>query len=139
MTPMEQPIVRFLANGRRARLMARYRVLVADRLIEVPRGFVTDFASIPRFFQRLLPKLDAHIGASVVHDWLYRSGIVTRKDADDIFLSLMRRAGVGWLKRQAMYRAVRCFGWIGYRPNINLVRAKDLEYFRRRVAVYKEK
>jgi hypothetical protein len=43
----------------------------APHLITVPRYFVTDFASIPRFLWSLLPKWDGYGTPSVVHDYLY--------------------------------------------------------------------
>lgn len=85
--------------------------------ISVPKGFETDFASIPRFFQRLLPKLDKHRRAAIVHDFLYaRQGfnVYDRKRCDEIFLEAMGILNVPTWKRHAMYRAVRLFGWAAW-------------------------
>lgn len=77
--------------------------------IEVPIGFLTDFASVPRFFWRIFPPWDTHRLSAVVHDYLCVSSEVPRKEADLIFLDLMQRQGVSWWKRTVMYRAVRTY------------------------------
>lgn len=83
-------------------------------LISVPRGFVTDFASIPRFFWRILPPTGKYGKAAVVHDWLYRSKRVERKVADLVFLEAMTDLGVPAWQRNVMYAAVRALGWAAY-------------------------
>lgn len=90
----------------------------------VPRGFRTDFASIPSIFQSLFPKNGRHDAAAIVHDYLYRyqplvldrkrgTGYVriTRLDSDRIFRRIMKELGVGCVRRNLMYRAVRLGGW----------------------------
>jgi hypothetical protein len=41
-----------------------------EMMIRVPVGYRTDFASIPRFFWRILPPAGRYGKAAVVHDWL---------------------------------------------------------------------
>lgn len=81
---------------------------------EVPEGFVTDFASVPRFFWRLLPPTGKYGKAAVIHDFLYRTGAVPRVEADDTFYRAMLALGVIWPTRLTMWLAVRCFGWFAY-------------------------
>ena len=91
----------------------------------VPRGFVTDFASIPRGARLIIPKLGRHIKASVVHDYLYRHHIIkisdqvsyifNRKQADDLFLEGMLNLGAILWKARLMYWAVRIGGWLAWR------------------------
>lgn len=98
--------------------------------ITVPAGFVTDFASFPRFIWRglmwWLPGWVKYSKPSPLHDYLYQmhgyrvpydsSWIdVTRKKADCIFLEAM---GVAWRGRPSarwiarmLYIGVRLFGW----------------------------
>ena len=78
--------------------------------IWVARGFLTDFASIPRFFWRILPPTGQYGKAAVVHDWLYFTGAYPRNVCDHLFLEAMEDLDVGWFTRRAMYRAVRMFG-----------------------------
>lgn len=86
--------------------------------IKVPAGFVTDFASVPRFFWRLLPPTGEYGKAAVVHDYLYRYGTVTRAEADRVFLEAMAELGVSRFTRKVMYRAVRLFGAAAYHRTI---------------------
>jgi len=83
---------------------------VAGKTYSVPVGFTTDFASIPKWLRWLIPPTGLYGKAAVLHDWLYRTGIVSRRRADFIFLRAMRVLGVPKWKRRAMYRAVRAFG-----------------------------
>lgn len=86
--------------------------LVPERVIIVPAGFVTDLASIPRFFHRVLPKSGLHNYAAVIHDYLYTTGEVKdRKRCDRIFLEGMLVRGVSAWKAYAMYWGVRLCGW----------------------------
>lgn len=82
--------------------------------VDVAKGRVTDLASIPRLFRGIFQVNGKHRRAAVVHDELYKTGAVPRKDADLRFLEAMEEAGVGWLKRRMMYRAVRLGGWAAY-------------------------
>jgi len=88
--------------------------------IIVENGFATDFASIPWFFTRILPKTGSTrrpFGrAGVLHDYLYRKQLVcgksiTRKQADTIFYEAMISDGVSKLVAYVMYKAVRIGAW----------------------------
>ncbi len=82
----------------------------------VEKGFECDQASIPRLLTWLVPKGGLHDGPSVIHDWCYRNQWGgSRKRCDDLFLAGMKAAGTWWLRRYAMYFAVRAFGWMPYR------------------------
>lgn len=79
--------------------------------IEVPAGFVTDFASIPRLLWRYIDPEDACIAyPAVVHDWLYFSQPCPREVADKVLAEAMDVSGARWDQRVAAYRAVRMFG-----------------------------
>lgn len=87
----------------------------------VPRGFVTDFASIPQPLQLLRGRLSItgrYGNAAVVHDYLYWRQDCTRAQADNILAIAMKEAGVSLLERKIIYEAVRRFGqsaWDGNR------------------------
>lgn len=81
-------------------------------VIEVPAGFVTDLASIPRVFHAVIPVNGKHRKAAVVHDWLYVSQIMSRAESDKVFLKAMEESGVRWSLRWVMYSAVRSAGWL---------------------------
>jgi len=78
--------------------------------IEVPKGYRTDFASVPRFFWRILPPTGRYSRAAVVHDYLCDTRPVDSKTAAEVFLEAMKHARVPVWKRTIMYRAVRHFG-----------------------------
>jgi hypothetical protein len=76
------------------------------QLFVIPKGFETDFASVPRAFTAIIPKQGRWTRAAVLHDWLVSKGVVSRKDADGIFRRAMKESGVGW-QRKVMYAALR--------------------------------
>jgi hypothetical protein len=82
--------------------------------ITVPGGTITDGASIPRLFWRMIggPMTGKFRRAAVVHDYLYSTHKLSREKSDWIFLDAMRTDGVSWWKRRAMWAAVRSFGEI---------------------------
>ena len=103
--------------GRIARLLRPYRLHVALKeknlwvgYLNLPAGFCTDFASVPRAFWRLLPPWGEYMLAAVAHDFMYADGRWGRQVADRVFLHMMRRLGVAPWKRRVMYTAVRAFG-----------------------------
>lgn len=79
-------------------------------VIEVPAGFVTDLATIPRIFWTILPPDGKYAKAAIIHDWMYDNALRTKKEADLIFLDGMTVLGVLKWKRTIMYWAVRLYG-----------------------------
>ncbi len=80
----------------------------------VPAGFQTDFASVPRFFWRVLPPTGEYGIAAVIHDWLYQSKSVSKREADLVFLAAMQELNVAGWKRKIMFNAVHWFGCHAY-------------------------
>jgi Protein of unknown function (DUF1353) len=79
-----------------------------DRFV-VPVGFQTDFASVPRAFQWLVPTYGRYTKSAILHDYLCdeaRAGRFNRDDADGIFRRTMRELGVSFLRRWIMWGAV---------------------------------
>lgn len=85
------------------------------RVLIVPRGFVTDLASLPRVARVFIDRNGASRKAAVLHDYLYQTGKTSRLTADRVFRDALTCCGVGWLTRNAMYLAVRSAGWMFYR------------------------
>ncbi len=99
----------------------------------VPAGFVTDFATSPRFLHWLVLPYGPYTRAAVLHDFLltqlaaWSSGAVAlpegragvtpdppadSRDTDGVFRRAMRDLGTPWAKRWMMWAAVRaasCF------------------------------
>ena len=83
--------------------------------VTVPKGFITDFASVPRlpFVYDVLANMAQR--AAVVHDYLYSMGVVPRAIADKVLLEAMKISGVSWAKRNAIYLGVRIGGASHYK------------------------
>jgi hypothetical protein len=90
-------------------------------VIIVPRGFVSDLASIPEPLQILRGRVSStklYANASLVHDYLYWRQDCTRAQADNIMLKAMKDAGVPAIERRLVYQGLRQFGqsaWDGNR------------------------
>jgi len=86
----------------------------SEEIIDVPAGTFTDFASTPWYMHWIFPPTGKYSKAAVVHDFLYRSGVKSRKDADNIFLEAMGTLDVPKWKRNSMFIVVRLFGWVPF-------------------------
>lgn len=77
----------------------------------VPRGFHTDFATIPQLLMWLIPRDGAHTLAAVLHDWAVTEGIrtgrITPRDADGLLRRALRELGVRPVRRWLMWVGVR--------------------------------
>lgn len=99
-------------------------------VVTVPRGFITDFASVPRLAQ-LLPgfnRTEASANAAVLHDWSYccRGELVvtdavfgngeqlrlTRQECDQLLYEGLIASGYSRVVAWLFYSAVRVGGWI---------------------------
>ena len=78
----------------------------SDAVVFVPHGFVHDRAGVPS----VLWSLASYTRAAVVHDWLYWAQPCSRLQADNLLMIAMKEAGVPWMQRQLIYRAVRLQG-----------------------------
>ena len=76
----------------------------------IPKGFVTDLASVPRFLWMFLAPSEI-AKAAVLHDYLYHSKKVSRLEADKILRSCALQE-VGRIRANLIYYAVRLNGWI---------------------------
>jgi hypothetical protein len=83
-----------------------YRSEIYNGIIIVPEGFITDKASVPRVPIIYMAFGDRSHRESVIHDYLYKTGIVSKVKADRIFLEAMKaRAKPLWV-RWGMYLGV---------------------------------
>lgn len=100
-------------------------------IIVVPKGFITDFASVPRFLWSIIPPYGKYTKAAVVHDFLYKhrplvlamdggQEPISRKDSDGIFSRIMKELGTSTWRRWSMYKCVSKWGykaWNEHREN----------------------
>lgn len=104
---------------------------------EVPVGFETDFASVPRVTQNLVDD-DDYAECAVFHDYLYATRAIptnaegkerkpiVKASADYLFRESLQAQGCNIVLRWIMYLAVRWFGHCAWR-------------MRRRVELQKQK
>lgn len=92
--------------------------------IDVPIGFMTDFASVPGLFRFLVSKWGKHGNATVIHDYCYWTQERSRKESDKIFKEAMEVSGVKAWRKMLVYLAVRWFGGFAWKGNIELKEKK---------------
>jgi len=99
---------------------SKYRITVYD-------GFDFDFASIPWFFRRVIPKNGMKYDrASCLHDALYASKILSKKECDRLFLEAMLFDGVNVMLASLMYDAVSIAGGSAYEDQEDLMKYRNL-------------
>lgn len=94
------------------RLLHRFRAYsnVMHETVEVPAGFETDFASVPRMPLAYLYAGGKAPMSAVIHDYLYVTKKVSKEVADNVFYELLKVEGIGPIRRRLMYQAVSWFG-----------------------------
>jgi len=103
----------------------------------VPAGFLTDGASVPRWFWGVIAPWGAYGQAAALHDYLIEYGAVyqdkqriniNRKEADHVFNEALKVAQIPTWKRRLMFWAVRAWSRFGIRPSHKHVsRKRSLE------------
>lgn len=93
--------------------------------IVVPKGFITDGATIPQWLWGLLPCWGTYSRAAVIHDYLCwklhgtpHPLAPTRDKADAIFREAMRVCGTGPVTRFIVYWGAHLGGRLPGRPTI---------------------
>lgn len=88
--------------------------------VVVPRGYLSDGASVPRPFWSIVPPWGDYGQAAVMHDWLCeylrvwntkeaKYEKITRSQADNYFNDAMRALDVKTSTRRIMYGAVKAY------------------------------
>ena len=87
--------------------------------IEVRAGFAFDGCSVPRALWRLCghPMEVPRVAAALAHDWLYAAHVCDRRTADLVFREICRMVGVGWVRRNAEYYALRAAGGAAWKSH----------------------
>lgn len=82
-----------------------------DARLVVPRGFITDLASVPRALRGVLDINGASRAPAVLHDFAYCSHWSgSREKADALFRDALEACGVGAIARYMYWRGVRLGG-----------------------------
>lgn len=106
------------------RLLDDFKFYVGDKSdnvwVYLPRGFLSDGATVPRMFYWLVPPWGRHGEAAMVHDYLCEHLTlyhgteliqIDRATADSIFNEAMKVSQVNPFIRHLMYGAVRLYAW----------------------------
>ncbi|MCJ8165026.1 DUF1353 domain-containing protein [Pontibacter sp. E15-1] len=116
------PVLTYNPRIKRWILDREYTYFDEGTYITVPHGFEFDLASVPRAVWWAIAPFELSIVAPLLHDFLYENGGLlpahtvqpyrkyTRREADWMFLEIMRREGVAEWKCRVAYNAVRTFG-----------------------------
>jgi len=131
MSSFTKPVIELEDDGTSIKLMEPMIYDVgfegSDKQIIIPRGFICDGASIPRWAWTIIgsPLTGVYRNAAILHDWLYateyfqwdgityclvQNGDLNRQLCDELFYEAMTVLRVGCLKKWLIYRAVRNFG-----------------------------
>lgn len=88
-----------------------YQIGSTNERIVVPKGFVTDFASIPQTLWSLgLSPYGRYSRAAVVHDYLYWSQGCTRDQSDRLLVLAMKESDVSGFDEFLVYQGVSIGG-----------------------------
>ena len=88
---------------------------LTHEVIRVPKGFETDFASIPYVAAGFIDPMGDNMEAAVIHDYLYAVGEPgQREKADTILLDALEQHHVDPIRRKLMYETVRLGGAKNY-------------------------
>jgi len=98
-----------------------------EKPIVVPRGFVTDFASVPRSVWSIYPTTGPYTAAAVLHDYLYwkQDPQISKKKSDNIFYDAMTSSGTPDATRNIFYNAVDKVGFLAWNKNAELKKSGE--------------
>lgn len=106
--------------------------------IKVPKGYRTDFASIPRIFQGIFDAVNDIAPAAIAHDWCYSIELFERSICDQVLYDAMRANGIGYLRAKTIWSAVRAGGWTSW-PHDPAERYSDRELYKSRFSTENKK
>jgi len=119
----------FIEGTTDVELQEDYVVETSLGSITIPKGFISDGASVPKPLWGIVSPYDPEVrDAALIHDYFYRTPgarlvssdkvtnvYVSRKMADEIFLEELKDNGTSFFLRYSMYWTVR--GWNYFTDN----------------------
>jgi phosphate/sulfate permease len=105
-----------------------YEVLDTKKTIVVPKGFVTDLASVPFYFWAVLPRDGVYMLPAIIHDYLYWDQRCGRSEADDVLFLAMKEYEIDAARRWIIYLGVRLGGSFSWRTNRGLKHEGQTRY-----------
>ena len=82
--------------------------------IIIPKGFYTDFATVPKILWWLIPPHCKAAMPAVVHDYTCQYAIWPRNKCDAVFMQLLKETKMPKWQYYTMFLFVRAFGWLRY-------------------------
>lgn len=90
-----------------------------NTIIKVPKGYVTDFASVPKVLRILAKDFELFNKAAILHDFLYEGKLdYTREECDLIYKDAMQVFGMSERRAHIFYLCVKWFGSSSWWENI---------------------
>lgn len=101
-----------ISKGRVYVLVKEYTFYLDGKAYTIPAGFESDGMSCPKWAWHFFsPAKDIRtLECSIIHDWLYASGAVSRWQADAWYRQALERLGYS-ISAGMAFVALRCFGW----------------------------
>lgn len=83
----------------------------ATKSVVIPRGFYTNFASVPVFFRNFVPNVACNNSVTLWHDYMYymKDHVISRSEADRVLRDASILKGIPRYKAWLMWVAVRLF------------------------------
>jgi hypothetical protein len=116
-TITDNPKVELLPKSTRGRFKTLEHLdhqLIDGTQLFVPKGTVSNGASVPRLLWWIYPPYGTYTYPAVIHDFLYENNLYTRKFADRQFLIDMGRCNTNKFTKWLFYYIVRIFGGLNW-------------------------
>jgi hypothetical protein len=116
-TITDNPKVELLPKSTRGRFKTLEHLdhqLINGRQLYVPKGTVSNGASVPRLLWWIYPPYGTYTYPAVIHDFLYENNLYTREFADRQFLIDMGRCNTNKFTKWLFYYIVRIFGSLNW-------------------------
>ena len=110
---MQSVDIRILSN-RNYQLLDDVYVGTSKYRILITKGVLFNGADIPRAFWNVIGCPLDYVLESLVHDVLYRSRVLSRKDSDEVFYELLKQQEVDSITSRKLYLGVRIGGSKAY-------------------------
>jgi hypothetical protein len=108
----------------------RYATVDGQNEIVVPRGFVTDLASIPSALWWWEAPHEATLAPAIIHDYLYWDQSCSKDEADAVMYLAMLDVGLGMRRRNLIYAGVRTpIAQSAWNNNMKLRADGELRFF----------
>jgi hypothetical protein len=116
-TITDNPKVELLPKSTRGRfktLEPLSHQLINGRQLLVPKGTISNGASVPRLLWGICSPYGTYTYPAVIHDYLYENNLYTREFADRQFLIDMGRCNTNKFTKWLFYYIVRIFGSLNW-------------------------